>query len=409
MTLFLRVTDPEIESIIKRFLEYRENTGRIKILMAKSLPKREIEYREYTPIYAYDGAVLLIPLELRITYLGPDRGIKWTIRAEQHREEFKAYIVEATINPKILGGIRDYITAATYDDMDAAIANFNSISQSISPLLRMFEDYSLKRIDYCINLSVNELAPGCNPEQIMNLIKRSDIPPHYREWMKYDETAHRMKSRPSSFYLMNQSVTINCYSKYMKFQEQSVENVKRGYPPIPQATMDAARDIIRFEVQCKYRKTYSISRIAKADGNDSINKYESLLTEGFCMEIINHYFDATIGRANWYSLRAAISLVKSHEFNAQKENRLIRALQEVSRCRSLAKAKAQYQGDDLAAFKRTLKELSDLGINPVTIPKAWGIGRIWNLLDAYYCKKSCERVEKNFLKETFLKDNSLLL
>lgn len=270
MTLFLRLTHPETESLIKRFLEYREHTGLVKILMIKSLPKKEIEYREFAPVYIHDGALLLIPRELRITYHGPDFGIKWKIRAEYHREEFKAYIVEATINPKILAGIRDYITAATYDDMVAAIANFNSILQSISPLLKTFEDYSLKRIDYCINLSVNELAPGCSPEQIMNLIKRSDIPAHYKEWMEYDETAHRMKSRPSSFYLMNRSVTINCYSKYMKFQEQSAKNEKRGYPPIPQATMDAARDIIRFEVQCKYRKAYSLSRVAEADGDGNI-------------------------------------------------------------------------------------------------------------------------------------------
>ncbi len=336
-----------------------------------------------------------------IKFFPQHMGVEWLIRPNVYLEKCKLFIdiIEATINPKILGGICDYITAATYDDMDVAIANFNSISQRISPLLKTFNEYSLKRIDYCINLSVNELAPGCSPEQIMNLIKRSDIPAHYKEWMKYDETAHRMKSRPSSFYLMNQSVNINCYSKYMKFQEQSEENKKRGCPPIPQATMDAALDIIRFEVQCKYRKAYSLSRVAKADGDGSINKYKTLLTEDFCREIINYYFDITIRRSNWHSLQSAISLIKSHKFNAQKETRLIEALRLVNQCRSVAKAKAQYQGDDLAAvaFKRTLKDLSNLGINPVTIPKEWGIGHIWNLLDAYYSKRSYEKWAENLL------------
>lgn len=324
-----------------------------------------------------------------IKFYRHDMGIQWLIRPYVYLENYRTTIdiIDVTINPKILGGVHDYITAATYDDMDAAITNFNSISQRISPLLRTFKDYSLKRIDYCINFALSEFVPECSPEQMMNLIKRSDIPPHYKEWMKYDETAHRMKSPPSSFYLVNKSVTINCYSKYMKLQEQSEENIKRGYPPIPQEIMDAARDIIRFEVQCKYRKAYALSKTAEADGDGNINKYESLLTEEFCREIINYYFDATVGREPWYSLQAAISLVKHKGFNAQKEKRLIDALHLVSQCRSLAKAKAQYQGDDLAAFKRTLKDLSVLGINPVTIPKEWGIGRIWNLLDTYYSKK----------------------
>lgn len=333
-----------------------------------------------------------------IKFYRHDIGIKWLIRPNVYLEKFRMFIdiIDVTINPKILGGVHDYITAAAYDDMDAAITNFNSISQRISPLLGTFKDYSLKRIDYCINFSLNELVPECSPERIMNLIKRSDIPPHYKEWMKYDETAHRKKGPPSSFYLVNKSVTINCYSKYMKFQEQSEENIARGYPPIPQEIMDAARDIIRFEVQCKYRKAYALSRTAKADGNENINKYKNLLADEFCREIINYYFNATVGRGHWYSLQAATSLVKNKEFNVQKENRLIDALRLINQCRSLAKAKAQYQGDDLAAFKRTLKDLSVLSINPVTIPKEWGIGRIWNLLDIYYSKKSCEIQEIDY-------------
>lgn len=86
---------------------------------------------------------------LRIEFLNRAEGISWLIRSDVWLECFRMFvdIVEVTINPKILGGIRDYITAATYDDMAVAIANFNRISSSISPGLGRFEDYSLKRID----------------------------------------------------------------------------------------------------------------------------------------------------------------------------------------------------------------------------------------------------------------------
>ena len=41
------------------------------------------------------------------------------------RANYSEVIVEATINPKILAGISDYLTAATYSDMNIAITNFN--------------------------------------------------------------------------------------------------------------------------------------------------------------------------------------------------------------------------------------------------------------------------------------------
>lgn len=220
-------------------------------------------------------------------------GMKWLICDNVYIHDIKvcATIINVEINPKILGGVHDYITAATYDDMETAITNFNRISQSISPLLGTFDQYSIKRIDYCVNFALNELAPGCTAAQMMSLIKREDIPPSYKEWMKYDNKAHRMKSRPSSFYLMNNSVHINCYSKYMKLQEQNQKNIENGYPPIPQTTMDAAQDIIRFEVQCKYHKTHALSHRAKRTGNTQPNKYESLLDRVMCIDQISEYYD----------------------------------------------------------------------------------------------------------------------
>ena len=49
----------------------------------------------------------------------------------------------------------------------------------------------------------------------------------------------------------------------------------------------------------------------------------------------------------------------------------------------LVKAKESYQGRELDAFKRTLKELAVLNINPVTIPREWHIDHIPNLLRSY--------------------------
>ena len=329
-----------------------------------------------------------------------DMGIRWEICRDVWINRGKMFfdIINVTINPKILAGTHDYITAATYQDMDIVITNFNNIMARISPLLKTFDCYELKRIDYCVNFDLYELAPGCSPELVMNLIRRSGIPTYYKEWTEYDDISHRSKSRPSSFYLKSPSVNINCYSKYMQLQEQSRKNTDKGYPPVPQSTLEAAKNVIRFEVQCKYHKTYALSSRAKSSGDNSSNKSEGLLSHDSCIDVINHYFKKIFMRGDWYTLQEAVRIVERQNYNSQKEKRLIHALEFISQCRSLDKAKMAYQGEELLAFKRTLKDLSSLNINPVTIPREWGIKHIPNLLYAYFDKVQ-EELIRNQIEE----------
>lgn len=389
LTFFLKLTWQEAKQLKEHFQRYSKDTGLIKIFPLDN-PRRT------SRIVSDRGKTTRIK-EVKANYIvdyyQADQGIKWLIRYNNWSTDFQSYIIEVTINPKILGGIHDYITAATYDDMEAAITNFNLESERISPLLKSFGCYTLKRVDYCINFDVNELVAGCSPDLVMELIRKGDIPPQYEERTRYDDTAHRKKSEPGSFYLINGSATINCYSKLVSLQNRSQNRESRGLSPIPQTTLDSAHGIIRFEVQCKYNKTYMLSRKAEASGNHHCNKYESLLTYVECVDRISYYFKKVIGKGDWYTLQNAIRIIESQHYNKQREKRLIDALQFVNQCRSLAKAKATYPGD-LEVFKRTLKELSSLNINPVTIPKEWGVKHIPNLLYAYHDKVQQEKIEK---------------
>ena len=328
----------------------------------------------------------LVPSDIfKIYFNGKYKGIHWHIYSDD-RFSGMVYIIEATINPKILAGITDPLSAATYSDMNIAIANFNFISKEASPLLGTFNNYEIKRVDYCINIRLGDFIPTYDPELIMNLVKRSNIPPHYKEWMEYDKTSHRMKSKPESFYLCSKSVNINCYSKYLQLLNRSKENVDKGYDPIPQEIIDASHDIIRFEVQCKYFKTYALNKKAGNSGNECPNKYKSLLNPLTCVGIVSSYYEKVIGKGDWYSLPEAVRIIQSKNFNSQREQRYIDALKYVNQCRSLAKAKASYQGNELIAFKQTLKELADLNINLVTIPREWNIKHLPNFLRAYFSK-----------------------
>lgn len=377
ITLSLPLFHDEVYQLIADFLIYREKTGNIEIY----------KFKNGEPIIYYPSSHLPQKINIKFKdrerYGDGNRGIKWCIRKSEWSNDFFDYIIEATINPKILAGIIDYLTASTYNDIDLATTNFNKISQEISQLLHSFSNYRITRIDYCVNISLDEVLPECDPIQIMNFIKRSDIPPHYEEWMKYDSTAHRMKSKPESFYLKSKSVNINCYSKYLQLLNKSQENVDKKYPPIDQKTLDASRNIYRFEVQCKYHKIYSMSKEAEKAGDHSRNKYKSLLDPIRCVTIISNYYDKVIGKGDWYTLSTATQIIKSKGYNCQKEQHLINALKDVSRCRSLAKAKASCPLEKIGAFTRALKELEILNINPVTIPREWHIEYIPNLLRDY--------------------------
>ena len=385
MTLDMSLTGTDVYKLLLDFIAYSKTTA------LKMYRLKEGQYITYSsPNY--------LPTDVKIYFDGKYKGIHWHIYSDD-RYSGMVYIIETTINPKFLAGITDYLAAATYGDMNIAIINFNNESKKISSLLGTFNDYRIKRVDYCINICLSDFIPICDPELIMNLIKRSDIPPHYKEWTEYDDTSHRKKSRPESFYLCSNSANINYYSKYLQLQNRSQENEEKGFDPIPQETIDASHDIIRFEVQCKYFKTYALNKKAENSGNECLNKYKSLLAPLTCIEIISSYYEKVIGKGDWYTLSEAVQIIQSKNFNSQREQRYIDKLKYVSQCRSIAKAKASYQGNELLAFKQTLKELADLNINPVTIPREWNTKYIPNFLKAYFNKLMEDFSNFNILNE----------
>ena len=385
MTLDMSLTGTDVYKLLLDFIAYSKTTA------LKMYRLKEGQYITYSsPNY--------LPTDVKIYFDGKYKGIHWHIYSDD-RYSGMVYIIETTINPKFLAGITDYLAAATYGDMNIAIINFNNESKKISSLLGTFNDYRIKRVDYCINICLSDFIPICDPELIMNLIKRSDIPPHYKEWTEYDDTSHRKKSRPESFYLCSNSANINYYSKYLQLQNRSQENEEKGFDPIPQETIDASHDIIRFEVQCKYFKTYALNKKAENSGNECLNKYKSLLAPLTCIEIISSYYEKVIGKGDWYTLSEAVQIIQSKNFNIQREQRYIDTLKYVSQCRSIAKAKASYQENELLAFKQTLKELADLNINPVTIPREWNTKYIPNFLKAYFNKLMEDFSNFNILNE----------
>lgn len=392
----MSLTQEEADSLLKDFKKYRNNTGEI--------------YVDGPYIYPKDP----IGRHCEIKYLNQGKGISWKIRFSNHGffadGEYKPCSIKAIINPKILTKEKSYIVAANASYLEEVEKLFNQETEKISPMLRRFSNYSLNRIDYCINFDVSELNLNCPPELtkklpelIIMLIKCGDIPDHYTE--EYQEQFQ--------FYLKSGSVVINCYWKY--------NDLYKNFTDCPD--LENSYDIIRFEVQYKYPKISTeaasirkensrllstlrdgqattkfddtrASHISERERRKEIIVMETMLSDEKCSETIDDYFYKIIKPGDYYTFDLAKRIIEAKVSKWEKVIRLTDTLKLIRDCEGIAKAKATLQGKMLKDFRRSLRELAGIGINPVTIPKEWHIERIPNLLNAYYGKLAEERAKK---------------
>ena len=350
-----------------------------------------------------------------------NKGIRWLTLAFTINERITVYGVKAIITPKVLLN-KDYLAAATEDDIQNFKSLFNIEARKISHILGDIDSYSMSRSDYCLNFNLEELGISCSPEKMMILIKRGNIPKHFKERTEYSEVSKRQKTNKESFYLESDSVTVNCYDKYTQLMNDEKH---------PCLNREDAKGIIRFEVQCMYRKLYSMAKtkINKSDISESSNEMElsdlydalisrsrvaipidAMLSDDIAADVIHKYFYKVIRGGDYYSLEIARNMIQSEDCHQKKKDRLISALTLTNLCRSIHKAIITLEGTELQAFKRSLKDLEQLRINPVTIPREWGIEHVPNLLDTYYSKlydvhkrEIYEQCERDILND-YIKD-----
>lgn len=375
--IFMKITVKEAALIYEDFMRYEKETGGIRI---RPIHTTKIDSNTDPFIKKLYSS---LPKIHRIEYLCKNKGIRWELRrntrspayiTQKQSGEDKPCSIKAKINPKILSGETDYLSAATADCFEEVEVSFDIEAEKISSSLKNFNSYSYNRIDYCFNGDIQELKIGCTAEQMMKLIKRSNIPDGFIELKEYDKNSHRAKAYKHSFYLKNNSVVINCYGKNAQLKQQYPDNI----------CLEDSRDLIRFEVQCKYPKVYAISsKIEKRAGGSHSILMKEMISDKVCRDTIEKYFHKIVRKGNYFTLDGARWMVEAYHFRRDKEERLIEVLEFISECRGIAKAKDKFRGEELKEFKRSLKDLDEIFVNPVTIPRNWGIDYIPNLLQAY--------------------------
>jgi len=399
-TISKKLTTKEAEMLINDFKSYMEKTGEIAVFPIRKVRAPDDADGFTRWLYANFSQYYVLH------YTKQNKGIIWLLRCNDVSPGFikpgeidRPCSIKATINPKILTGGSNYLAAATSADLKAAKPLFSAEAKKISPVLGTYSHYKMNRPDYCVNFDLNELGIPCTPEQMIYLIKHADIPWRYLEREKYDDISKRKKTDKNNFYLESKSVTINCYGKEAQ--------LRKKFPDCPD--LEASRNVIRFEVQCNYLKTYSLlKKVASEPGTTNSDAIQTMLSEDYCDEIIRDYFNRVIHRGDYFTLDGAIREVKRNHFQRRKEERLIGGLRRINQYRGIHRVKAALQAEELNIFRRTLSDLAEINVNPVTIPREWNIPRIPNLLDAYdrstdeaRSKKRLEEAGDEILKEYF--------
>jgi len=371
-TIFRRIRANDAKRIYHAFRKYQDETKEISMYVPNDENER---IKSAKGLQSTGIEVSTLPRKWRIEYRSVDRkGIIWTLKYFIYSRDFKEYIIEATINPKILTGIIDYISASNENYLGKLCERFDEETSKISDLLGTFWEYGLRRVDFCINFDLKELGIPCTPEQMMYLIKCGDRPHCYEEWMIRDKISHRKVSPKESLYLRSCSTNINCYHKHRQLIKE--------YPSCP--NIEDSLHVIRFEIQCKYNKVYAMKHILQKEATyDPFGSTKQMLSDMTAKNMVEKYYNRIIGRGDYHTLKNAIETIESHGFMLEKEERLIDTLKMINQYRGIAKARTKLDTKMRPLFNRSLRELESIGVNPATIPKSFGIKFIPNLLDTF--------------------------
>ncbi|KOR90569.1 hypothetical protein AM231_16530 [Paenibacillus solani] len=284
------------------------------------------------------------------------------------------------MNPMRLLDENDYLQLASMENSKAIYAAFK---RAFEPIKKKFESkrrnrnfkfnlhlldaYSFKRVDFAVNIYTEHI------KLYMKLIKRSNVPNGFQQFVTYKESSKRWEPPEHSFYLFRKSksgskssrVTLNiqCYDKGEQLKEHNL------------ACDERAEYTIRFEVQCHYNKVY---RIIKHNG---LNKqgFSQFLREDISEQELQKYFKKTIGYGNYYTLSKAKERIGSTRLSLEMKQSLIETLELVSAKRGIWKAKEI--AVDKKEFDKRIKKLHKIGVNPVTIPMTEGIDYLPCLFD----------------------------
>lgn len=259
--------------------------------------------------------------------------------------------ISITLNPAILIGkkIEDIVEAFEIEDVQR---EFDKEISLIHKHLPRLNNWVVNRIDYAVNIETKYVG------EYIKLFQRADKPYNFKE--PYCLKSKRRKQLKGSFYFISNSVNINFYDKGNERKKAGVEGID---------------NLLRLEVQCKKNKVNSIKNTKGFDA--CLVKY--FLNPLLSKEIINYYYKKIIKEGDYFTLDKAVRIIKNSDHTISVKEKAIEILRAVNFNRSIWKARENSKYDK-EEFNRYLKYIQSLGINVITIPIAWNLKYLNNLL-----------------------------
>ena len=263
-------------------------------------------------------------------------------------------------NPSKLLGKEDHCALTEEADITEINDRFKQLVQSIHQDLPELGNWKTDRLDFSANI-ITENVP-----LYIELFQRADKPTKLFKELK--APSGKREQLDNSFYLSTKSFSLNFYNK-------QGEVIDRGQD---QKHIDDAQDILRVEVQCNRAKVNSLKQ-----------KYTHITSTELChfmntdlaREVLLNYYDQTIGSGDYYTLEGAKKIIDAQsDITDSKKGKMIKHLRESNNFKNLWEAKQSFGNNSL--FNKYLKQIRELGINPVIIPRRKGVPFLPNLREA---------------------------
>jgi len=287
------------------------------------------------------------------------------------KEPAEGYILKVILNPaKLLYG---------YNAFETVSANPLILNQMSTVFVAAMEEatgennlphlpkWLVRRIDYAVDIRVEY------PYKYIDLLKRGDKPKSYRD---------KADNKAGSCYWGCQSTTGNIYYK-------ADQMINEGKPP---KLVEQACNLLRFEVQCKRPKVGYLRKNKELDSR--------ALHHFFCAEIaasvLLGYCRRVYKIGDYYSYHAAEAHMKRLGVSKRRIKACQKVLSAIAQTRSISEARNQLSTTGLVVkntnppvelqysveqFGRNCKALSDMNINPVTIPREWKTSHLTGVFD----------------------------
>ena len=297
-------------------------------------------------------------------------------------EDYQAYLVKMTVNFSKLLKDKEHIELASDSDNEHVISHlegiiaelFEGIEDNESPVGYSIElsSFQLSRLDYTLQVR------GLSKEEIhlyLRALQKGDV----RAFKAVkDRWRHEIKQPyKDSFYMENDSVTINIYDK-----QSQVCN--RHYD---EAVIQAASGILRIEIQCKAPKLGSIKRRGKY--KVSTRDVLSFLSSEISEELIKKYLKKITKTKPYYPLDTIKTGINKSSYRKQKKDRLLALVQKMSKKgKRLSDVWKDLYQEDSSRFRVDIAAIEELGFNPIPLPEKHGLPSekipLPNLLDRLF-------------------------